>query len=438
MNVYDSVKMANLLSPFGYKLTYKLEDSDMVILNTCHIREKATEKVYSELGVIRDYKEQKKKEGKGGLVTIVAGCVAQAEGEEIMRRARVVDIVVGPQSLQNLPELIARLSREKKALIDLSFAPVSKFDLLPEELSNTSVSSFLTIQEGCDKFCKFCVVPYTRGAEYSRPIEEVYREALLLASSGAIEITLLGQNVSAYHSTDHESKKVGLAALIEKIAKIPNIKRIRYTTSHPNDMDDDLIALHGAEEKLMPFLHLPVQSGSNKILDEMNRKHNRESYLELIDKFRVARPDIGFSSDFIVGYPGETDADFEDTCDLVERVGYSQAYSFKYSPRAGTPASLKDQVSEEVKTARIVRLQEIISKNQRAYNDKFIGTKMDILFDRIGKRDGQIIGKSPFMQSVYIDNGMEYLGKIIQVLIKSSSANSLYGEIVENEKIIAA
>lgn len=438
MNVYDSVKMANLLAPFGYKLTHKLEESDMVILNTCHIREKATEKVYCELGRIKDYKQDKIKDGKGELITVVAGCVAQAEGEEIMKRAKVVDIVVGPQSLQNLPELIAKLSREKKAQIDLNFSPVAKFDNLPEELHNTSISSFLTIQEGCDKFCKFCVVPYTRGAQYSRPIEEVYREALLLASNGAVEITLLGQNVSAYEVSRDNNKKEKLADLIRIIAKIPTIQRIRYTTSHPNDMDDDLIALHGQEEKLMPFLHLPVQSGSNKILKDMNRKHDVDHYLKIIDKLKAARPDIGFSSDFIVGYPGETDKDFEDTCNLINEVKYGQAYSFKYSPRAGTPASIKDQVPEEVKTDRILKLQSIILENQNNFNQNFIGKEVEVLFDRFGKKDNQIIGKSPYMQSVYVSNAEQYLNKIAKVKIIHIGKNSMKAEICNIDKIIAA
>jgi len=438
MNVYDSVKMANLLAPFGYKMTHKMEESDMVILNTCHIREKATEKVYSELGKIRDYKKEKATKGRGDLITVVAGCVAQAEGEEIMRRAKVVDIVVGPQSLQNLPELITKLSRENKAQIDLNFSPVAKFDNLPDELHNTTISSFLTIQEGCDKFCKFCVVPYTRGAQYSRPLEEVYREALLLASNGAVEITLLGQNVSAYEALSANGENKKLTELIKMIAKIPQIQRIRYMTSHPNDMDDDLIALHGYEPKLMPFLHLPVQSGSNKILQDMNRKHDVDHYLKIINKFRAARPDIGFSSDFIVGYPGETDQDFEDTCRLVKEVKYAQSYSFKYSPRAGTPASIKEQVSEEIKTQRILKLQSIITEQQQAFNQSFLSQEIDVLFDRIGKKNEQIIGKTPHMQSVYINEGNHLLNKIVRVKIKSIGTNSMKAEIINNEEVVAA
>lgn len=438
MNVYDSVKMANLLAPFGYKLTHKMEESDMVILNTCHIREKATEKVYSELGKIRDYKKEKTRKGKGELITVVAGCVAQAEGEEIMQRAKVVDIVVGPQSLQNLPELIAKLSRENKAQIDLNFSPVSKFDNLPQELENSAASSFLTIQEGCDKFCKFCVVPYTRGAQYSRPIEEVYREALLMASSGAVEITLLGQNVSAYEIKQEGGSSKKLAELIKMIAKIPQIQRIRYTTSHPNDMDDELIALHGYEAKLMPFLHLPVQSGSNKILQEMNRKHDVEHYLKIIDKFKATRPDIAFSSDFIVGYPGETDRDFEDTCNLVNEVKFTQAYSFKYSPRAGTPASIKEQMTEEIKTLRIQKLQSLLSHHQQSFNQGFAGKEVEVLFDRIGKKDGQVIGKTPYMQSVYLNQGAELLNKIAKVKIQHIGRNSMRGERIKAKEVVAA
>jgi tRNA-2-methylthio-N6-dimethylallyladenosine synthase len=430
MNVYDSLKMKEILAPFGFKPTEDIEESDMVILNTCHIREKATEKVYSELGQIRDMKAQRGKGGKG-LVTVVAGCVAQAEGEEIMKRSRVVDIVVGPQSLQNLPELLIQLERKNKGLLNLNFEANQKFDSVTLGQEPSPVSSFLTVQEGCDKFCKFCVVPYTRGGEFSRPVEDVYREALSLASRGAIEITLLGQNVSAYHgglNIGDKKEVYTLAKLIEKIAKIPEIKRIRYTTSHPVDTLEDLIALHGTEEKLMPFLHLPIQSGSNKILKSMNRKHDRDFYLDIISKFRKARPDIAFSSDFIVGYPGETDKDFLDTVNLVTEIGYAQCYSFKYSVRPGTPASVMNQVDEGVKTTRIMILQDEINRQQNLFNEKFLGQEIEVLFDRVGKRPGQLIGKSPYMQSVYINDGESYMNTIQKVVPNQLRSNSLAAE----------
>jgi tRNA-2-methylthio-N6-dimethylallyladenosine synthase len=430
MNVYDSGKMADLLKPFGFTPSEEIQTADMVILNTCHIREKAAEKVYSELGRIRDYRDEKRANGSN-MIIAVAGCVGQAEGEEIFRRAPCVDIVVGPQSYHTLPELITKVARGGKMAINLDFPAISKFDMLPEESQNTGISSFLSIQEGCNEFCKFCVVPYTRGEEYSRSVAKIYREAIRLAAGGAVEITLLGQNVNGYNGLDENNNPTNIANLIRHIAKIDSIKRIRYTTSHPRSMDDDLIAVHGEEEKLMPFLHLPVQSGSDRILKEMNRKHNRDQYLRTIDKLRASRPDMGFSSDFIVGYPGESEQDFLDTMQIVKEVGYAQCYSFKYSPRPGTPASISEyQIAEEVKSERLARLQALIAEQQVEYNQNSVGQIMEVLFDKKGRHDGQVTGKSPYMQAVHINDGAEYLGKIAHVQIEGVIANSLSAVIV--------
>jgi tRNA-2-methylthio-N6-dimethylallyladenosine synthase len=431
MNVYDSNKMLDLLKAFGYSNTEVLEEADLVILNTCHIREKAAEKVYCELGKIRDLKEEKKQQGTQ-MVIVVAGCVSQAEGDEIFVRAPYVDIVVGPQTYHNLPELLAKVSREKKIALDLDFPTISKFDSLPEsDVVIEGGSAFLTIQEGCDKFCKFCCVPYTRGAEYSRKLSEIYREALHLVSQGAVEITLLGQNVSAYHGLDEDNKEINLAGLIKHLARIPNLHRIRYTTSHPNDMFDELIELHGTEKKLMPFLHLPVQSGSDKILKDMNRKHTADKYLEIIDKYRKFCPDILFSSDFIVGYPGETDQDFEDTMELIRKVKFSQAFSFKYSMRPGTPAAaIEDQVPEEVKVERLVRIQALISEQQDEANQRSVGKVFSVLFEKEGKYPGQILGKNEFSQPVCVLGAVDNIGKIRQVKALSLSGNTLVGELI--------
>ncbi|MFY9589379.1 tRNA (N6-isopentenyl adenosine(37)-C2)-methylthiotransferase MiaB [Rickettsia endosymbiont of Halotydeus destructor] len=432
MNVYDSIKMQDLLYPFGYEATEIMTDADIIILNTCHIREKAAEKTYSELGRIKKLQDQRKSQGLNSAIIVVAGCVAQAEGEEIFQRTPYVDIVVGPQSYYNLPELIAKVVRHEKHLINLDFVKETKFDNLPEQLYPQGASAFISVQEGCDKFCTFCVVPYTRGAEFSRNLEQIYRESLKVVSSGAKEITLLGQNVNAYHGKDPEDKVCSLADLIKHLAQIPNLERIRYTTSHPIDMSDDLIKLHGIEPKLMPFLHLPVQSGSNKILKAMNRKHDRDYYFDIINRLRAARPDIVLSSDFIVGFPGETDEDFTDTLDLIRRVGYGQCYSFKYSPRPGTPGALKkDQIPENIKSERLGILQKELSKQQLAFNESCVGRVMEVLFDRSGKFDDQIIGKTPYMQSVYIQNpNKDLLGKIIDVKITKAASNSLAGEVV--------
>ncbi|QQV75702.1 tRNA-2-methylthio-N(6)-dimethylallyladenosine synthase [Rickettsia tillamookensis] len=432
MNVYDSVKMQDLLYPFGYEPTENIEDADVIILNTCHIREKAAEKTYSELGRIKKLQDTRKKQGLSSAIIVVAGCVAQAEGEEIFSRTPYVDIVVGPQSYYNLPELISKVVRHEKHLIDLDFVEEAKFDNLPEQLYPQGASSFISVQEGCDKFCTFCVVPYTRGAEFSRNVEQVYREALKVVSSGAKEIMLLGQNVNAYHGKGLDDKIFSLADLLKHLAQIPNLERLRYMTSHPIDMNDDLIKLHGTEPKLMPFLHLPVQSGSNKILKAMNRKHDRDYYFDIINRLREARPDIVLSSDFIVGFPGETDEDFENTLDLVRRVKYGQCYSFKYSPRPGTPGATRtDQVPEHIKSERLTILQKELMAQQLAFNESCVGSTMKVLFDRSGKFDDQIIGKTPYMQSVYIQNpNKSLLGKIIDVKITKASLNSLTGEIV--------
>ena len=434
MNVYDSVRMGDLLKPHGFEVVQSMEDNkhiDMVIFNTCHIREKASEKVYSELDKIKKKKIISKSNGNE-MIIVVAGCTAQAEGEEVFKRAPYVDIVVGPQSYHNIPVLLESVRREKKWAIDLAFNENEKFDLLPTQQYLDSPSAFLSVQEGCDKFCHFCVVPYTRGGEYSRDIPVIYREAIHLVSIGAKEITLLGQNVSAYHGqVDNDNWNLG--KLINHLGKIKGLERIRYTTSHPMDMQESgLFEAHRDEERLMPFLHLPVQSGSDSMLKSMNRKHDRESYLRVIDKFRQMRPDIAFSSDFIVGYPGETDKDFASTLDLIEKVGYAQCYSFKYSPRPGTPASvLEEQVPEHVKSERLYILQELIVKQQMEFNQSMVGKTLPVLLQKDGKKDGQLIGKSPYMQSVFVDAPKVKDGTIVNVAVTHGFQNSLTGYIVD-------
>lgn len=429
MNVYDSIKMQELLEPFGFESTEDLSDADMVILNTCHIREKASEKVYSELGRIKKISDAR--ENRPEMIIAVAGCVGQAEGEEIFRRAPYVDIVVGPQSYHTLPDLVAKLARSEKHLIELDFIEEEKFDNLPQDFKAQGSSAFVSIQEGCDKFCTFCVVPYTRGAEFSRNVEEIYRESMAVVSHGAKEVHLLGQNVNAYHGKAGD-EKYNLSALIRHVAKINGLERIRYTTSHPRDMNDDLISLHGTEKKLMPFLHLPIQSGSNKILKAMNRKHTREEYFTIIDKLRVARPDIVMSSDFIIGFPGETDEDFADTLDLVKKVGYGQCFSFKYSPRPGTPAASMQQVPEAAKVERLATLQKELSKQQLELNESTVGKILPVLFEKDGKYDGHIVGKTPYMQSAYVENADKNLiGKIVNVKINKGMAISVSGEVVD-------
>ena len=421
MNVYDSERMADVLRPLGYALTQEPDDADLVVLNTCHIREKAAEKVYSELGRIREIKEIRAEAGHTTQVA-VAGCVAQAEGEEIMRRAPVVDLVIGPQSYHRLPELIARTSRQLGERLAADFDPEDKFDRLPEERRVEGYSAFLTVQEGCDKFCTFCVVPYTRGAEFSRPAEAIEAEARRLAAQGVREVTLLGQNVNAYEG--------GLAALVRRLAKIPGLDRIRYTTSHPRDMDDALIAAHAEVEALMPYLHLPVQAGSDKVLKAMNRGHTALHYLRLVERIRAAKPDIALSGDFIVGFPGETEADFEATLKLVREARYASAFSFKYSRRPGTPAaSMPGQVPEEVKSERLHRLQALLGEQQQAFNGAMAGRTVPVLFERPGRHTGQIIGRSPYLQAVHVEAPQRLLGQIVAVRIASAGGNSLAGAV---------
>jgi tRNA-2-methylthio-N6-dimethylallyladenosine synthase len=423
MNVYDSERMADVLAPLGYGVTEDPQGADLVVLNTCHIREKATEKVYSELGQLKRLKEARRAEG-GGMTIAVAGCVAQAEGEEIMRRQPAVDLVVGPQSYHQLPELIARAHRARGERLAAEFAADEKFDALPAERRPTGVTAFLTVQEGCDKFCTFCVVPYTRGAEWSRPAEAIEAEARALADKGVREVTLLGQNVNAYAGDG------GLAALIRRLAEIAGLDRIRYTTSHPRDMDAALIAAHGEVEALMPYLHLPVQAGSDKVLKAMNRAHTAESYVRLIETIRKSRPDIAISGDFIVGFPGERDADFEATLQLVREVGYASAYSFKYSRRPGTPAAaMPGQVAEEVKEERLHRLQALLEAQQLAFNEAQAGKTLPVLFERTGRHDGQLLGRSPYLQAVHATAPDRLIGQIVPVRVTSAARNSLAGAL---------
>lgn len=424
MNVYDSERMADVLAPLGYGMTDSPEGADVVVLNTCHIREKATEKVYSELGQIKLMKEARRAEG-GAMTIAVAGCVAQAEGQEILRRQPAVDLVVGPQAYHQLPELIARAHRARGERLAADFAPDEKFDALTTERRPTGVTAFLTVQEGCDKFCTFCVVPYTRGGEWSRPAETIEAEARSLAEQGVREVTLLGQNVNAY------AGEGGLAGLVRRLATIPGLDRIRYTTSHPRDMDEALIAAHAEVEALMPYLHLPVQAGSDKVLKAMNRAHTAESYLRLIEKIRVARPDIAISGDFIVGFPGERDADFEATLQLVREVGHASAFSFKYSRRPGTPAAaMPGQVAEEVKDERLARLNALLDAQRLAFNAAQVGRTLPVLFEKPGRHPGQIIGRSPYLQSVHVTAPDRLIGEIVPVRIDGSPSNSLAGALV--------
>ncbi len=417
MNVYDSERMAEALGGQGYEQTATPDDADMILLNTCHIREKAAEKVYSELGRYKGLKA-----AKPDLKIGVAGCVAQAEGEEIMRRQPMVDLVVGPQSYHRLPALEAKAGRGAKAL-DTDFPEEDKFEHLAQRpRARRAPSAFLTVQEGCDKFCAFCVVPYTRGAEVSRPAERVLAEARDLVERGVREITLLGQNVNAYHG--HEG---GLAGLIHALAGIDGLARIRFTTSHPNDMDDALIAAHRDCEKLMPYLHLPVQSGSDRILKRMNRQHTRDDYFRIIDRLRAARPDLHLSGDFIVGFPEESDQDFEDTMDLIERVGYGSAFSFKYSTRPGTPAAERAQLPEEVKDARLQRLQALLTRQQQALQDAMVGRTVKVLFEKPGRLEGQMVGKSEYLHAVHVQADGLTPGDLREVRIVESGPNSLKG-----------
>ena len=429
MNVYDSQRMADVLAPLGFDQVDQPDGADMAILNTCHIREKATEKVFSDLGRLKAHKQQQASEGKRMLIA-VAGCVAQAEGAEIMSRAPSVDLVLGPQTYHRLPEMVAALNAGAgiPRPVHTDFPPESKFDSLPQPEGKSSISAFLSVQEGCDKFCSFCVVPYTRGAEFSRPAESVLREARALLRGGAREITLLGQNVNAYHGTGPDGCTWSLARLIHALAECDGVERIRYTTSHPRDMSDDLIAAHRDVPQLMPFLHLPVQSGSDKILDIMNRKHLAEEYLRTIDKLREARSDLALSSDFIVGYPGETEEDFGATMRLVETVGFASAYSFKYSARPGTPAAKQaGLLPEREKDARLQTLQALLQTQQLAYNRSMIGRTLPVLFDRAGAREGQLHGRTPYMQAVHVNLPEQLLGHTIEMIITGGHPVSLTG-----------
>jgi len=444
MNVYDAQRMTDALGREGFTSTDDAQDADLVILNTCHIREKASEKVFSELGRLRVTKDEAAREGRA-MTIAVAGCVAQAEGGEILRRAPVVDIVVGPQSYHRLPELIARSQKGDQA-IDTEFPVDDKFNFLPQpdakDVRARGVSAFVTIQEGCDKFCTFCVVPYTRGMEVSRPVEKIVKDVTHLAQNGVREFTLIGQNVNAYHGEGADGKTWSLGRLMERLATIDGIARLRYTTSHPNDMDDSLIAAHRDLPALMPYVHLPVQSGSDRILAAMNRKHTRDDYLRLIDKMRHARDDLAFTSDFIVGFPGESDGDFADTLDLIEQIGYAGAYSFKFSPRPGTPAAELHETSnsdgasgalaiaQDIMDERLARLQSLINRQQAQFSAQCVGQTFDVLFERKGRHDGQIIGRSPYLQGVHVYAPASLIGEVRPVRIVETRTNSLAGELV--------
>jgi len=454
MNVYDSDRMQDLMNSVGYENSDNVDDSDIVIINTCHIREKASEKLFSDLGRIKPYKEKMHENGKQ-MIVAVAGCVAQAEGQEIFKRSNVVDIIVGPESYQTLPDLVGKVIRDKSRQINLDFKPNNKFDTLPLNKAGVGASAFVTVQEGCDKFCSFCVVPYTRGAEYSRDVKKVLYEINGLVDKGVSEIYLLGQNVNAYHGIGYDNNPTNLARLIEEIAKIPEIKRIRYTTSHPLDMNDDLINAHRDIEKLMPFLHLPIQSGSNSVLKAMNRKHTRQDYFKIIEKLRKVRPDMGLSSDFIVGFPNESEQDFYDTIDLVEKIGFTQCYSFKYSPRQGTPsADSNNQVAENIKDERLAILQKLLTNQQIEFNLKFEKTTMPVLFEKEAPKSNkkskdknqyekteilektQIWGKSPWLQSVVIElddeDSSKLINKIQNVEIIKSRPSSLMAKLIKD------
>ncbi|MCY3754467.1 MAG: tRNA (N6-isopentenyl adenosine(37)-C2)-methylthiotransferase MiaB [Alphaproteobacteria bacterium] len=424
MNVYDSERMSEMLAAVGYEATPTADDADLVVLNTCHIREKAAEKVYSEVGRLRALKAR-----RPDMLIAVAGCVAQAEAGEVVRRAPAVDIVVGPQAYHRLPEMLARAERARGGgIIDVDFRPEAKFDELPAPGRPAGPSAFLTIQEGCDKFCTFCVVPYTRGAEYSRPAAAVVAEAKELVRRGAREIVLLGQNVNAWRGEGADGRDWTLARLIRALAEIEGVERLRYTTSHPRDMTEDLIEAHGSVPALMPFLHLPVQAGSDRVLERMNRKHRASDYRRIVDRLRAARPDIALASDFIVGFPGESERDFEQTLGLVRDVGYAQAYSFKFSARPGTPAAADPlQVPEAARGERLARLQELLNGQQQAFNRGCVGKRLPVLFERPGKRDGQLVGRSPYMQAVHAEAGAAGIGDLAEVEILAAGPNSLSG-----------
>ncbi len=440
MNVYDSDRMADALAPHGYSPTQDMAEADLVLLNTCHIREKASEKVFSELGRLKELQTEKRA-GGGDLMIGVAGCVAQAEGEEIARRAPMVDMVFGPQAYHRLPDMLAKAEQGRhmhpalrRPVVDTDFPEEDKFAHLPAAKKDVTIgrglTAFLTVQEGCDKFCSFCVVPYTRGTEVSRPVAQVLEEARRLADAGVKEITLLGQNVNAYHGEGASGRPVGLGELAYLLAEIPGLERLRYTTSHPRDMDDALIAAHRDLPFLMPYLHLPVQSGSDRILKAMNRKHTAADYMRLIERIKEARPDMALSGDFIVGFPGETDADFEDTLKIIRDTGYASAYSFKYSTRPGTPgANLTEQVEETVKAERLARLQELVNKQTTDFHASCVGRTLPVLIERVGRMPGQVGGRSPYLQAVHLEGSTDLIGSIHEVEIIGTSTNSLVGRL---------
>jgi tRNA-2-methylthio-N6-dimethylallyladenosine synthase len=436
MNIYDATRMADLLGRDGYVETNREEDADLVILNTCHIREKAAEKIYSELGKLAIAKRALNAQGRD-MKIVVAGCVAQAEGEEVLKRQRAVDLVVGPQSYHRLPELLSQ-AKEGARLADTEFAVEDKFHALPApsraQIHSRGVSAFVTVQEGCDKFCSFCVVPYTRGAEASRPVAEIVAESQRLVDAGVCEITLIGQNVNAYRGQDAKGRESSLAQLLDRLSQMEGLARLRYTTSHPVDMAQALIDAHGAIPKLMPYVHLPVQSGSDRVLKAMNRKHGADAYLSIVERLRKVRPDVALSSDFIVGFPGESDADFEATMTLVRAVGFASSFSFKYSPRPGTPAADRDdQIDENVKSERLAALQALLEEQRQAFNAATVGREVGVLFEKPGRHEGQIAGKSPYMQAVHVEGPMAFIGREARVTIIAAGSNSLAARLMSEE-----
>jgi len=441
MNVYDSHRMADTLAPEGFTETATPEDADLVILNTCHIREKAAEKVYSEIGRIRELKEAAARDGRRMMIA-VAGCVAQAEGKEIIRRAGAVDLVVGSQNYHRLPQMIAR-ARHGERVVDTEFPVEDKFEILatPERsaIAGRGICAFVTVQEGCDKFCTFCVVPYTRGAEVSRPVEKIVDEVERLAQAGVREVTLIGQNVNAYHGAGPDGRPATLGNLLRRLAQVPGIFRLRYTTSHPRDVDNDLLAAHAELPALMPYVHLPVQSGSDRILLAMNRRHTRDDYLDVIARLRAARADLAFTSDFIVGFPGETETDFQATLTLVEEVGFAGAFSFMYSARPGTPAAeMSDQVPPEEKSERLQRLQAVITRHQRNFNAGFAGRTIDVLLEKPGRLAGQLVGRSPYLQAVHVMAPKKLIGSLERVTVIEVGSNSLFGSLENQAPVLAA
>ena len=439
MNVYDGQRMADVLGQEGYVETATPDDADLILLNTCHIRERAAHKVYTELGKLRDLKRERKAEGRDTTL-VVAGCVAQAEGAEIQRRQPAVDLVIGPQTYHRLPELLAQAKSGR--VVDTELPPEDKFGHLPAPkqaaILARGVSAFVTVQEGCDKFCAFCVVPYTRGAEFSRPVAQVIAEVERLAQAGVQDVSLLGQNVNAYHGEGPDGRVWTLARLMARIAEVPGIARIRYTTSHPRDMDDELIAAHRDLPQVMPFLHLPVQAGSDRILAGMNRKHTGDEYRRLIERIRTARPDIALSSDFIVGFPGESDADFEETMRLIADIRFASAYSFKYSPRPGTPAAeLSEQIAPSVMDERLYRLQALVEQHRQEFNHAMVGRSVEVLLERTGRHPGQLAGKTPYMQAVQIETATHRIGDRVLVAIERAGSNSLFGRAVEQPELAA-